>query len=231
MSTKKFLYACVCYALFVLICIHYVQVDISTEQYMSVWARMFYVSCMSILLYVGSYVLVKDSRCKVRRFWFYGTFLILFILYVFTIVQLTLLDPVLGRNTSLAMNFHNIREYIKETANFKPLYMIQLYWNGYQNEVITLEQFIMNMGGNVVIMMPMGFFLPILNKKYARFGKFVSIVFVMILMIEIAQAITMRGYFDVDDIFLNLVGACIMFIVLKLPFLQRFMKWLMGEKV
>ena len=95
MSTKKFLYACVCYALFALICIHYVQVDISTEQYMSVWARMFYVSCMSILLYVGSYVLVKDSRCKVRRFWFYGTFLILFILYVFTIVQLTLLDPVL----------------------------------------------------------------------------------------------------------------------------------------
>ena len=108
--------------------------------------------------------------------------------------------------------------------------MMKIYWYGLQNEYITLEQFIMNMAGNVVIMMPMGFFLPILNKKYAKFGKFLLIVLVMILCIECAQAISMRGYFDVDDIFLNLSGALFMFIVLKLPCLQRFMKWLMGEQ-
>ena len=230
MYTKKFIYACICYALFLLICVHYVQVDISTEQYMSVWARMFYISCMCILLYVGSYILVKDSRSKVRKLWFYMTFLIMFILYVITVLQLTLFDPVLGRSTDIAVNFMNIKEYILETANFEPLYMIRLYWNGYQNELITLEQFIMNMAGNTVIMMPMGFFLPILNKEYAKFGKFVVTVLVMILMIEVAQALSMRGYFDVDDILLNLAGACIMFIVLKLPILRDFIKWLKGEK-
>ena len=40
----------------------------------------------------------------------------------------------------------------------------------------------------------------------------------------------MRGYFDVDDIVLNLVGAVVMFIIWKLPSLRNFMKWLMGEK-
>ena len=229
MFTKKFLYAAICYALFVLICVNYVKVDISTEQYMSVWARLLYGMLMSVLLYSGSYILVKDSRSKVRKLWFYGTFFILFVIYVFMVIQLTLLDPEMGRSTKLVFNLHNVVEYFMETANFTPFRMMKIYWNGLQNEYITLEQFIMNMAGNAVIMMPMGFFLPILNKKYAKFGKFLLIVLVMILCIECAQAITMRGYFDVDDIFLNTLGALFVFIVLKLPCLQRFMKWLMGE--
>ena len=229
MFTKKFLYAGICYALFVLICINYVKVDISTEQYMSVWARLLYVILMSVLLYSGSYILVKDARNKVRKLWFYGTFLILFIIYVFTVLQLTLLDPEMGRNTTLLFNLRNVFEYLMETANITPFRMMEIYWNGLQNGYLTLEQYVMNMAGNVVIMMPMGFFLPILNKKYAKFGKFLLIVLVMILCIECTQAITMRGYFDVDDIFLNLSGALFMFVILKLPSLQRFMKWLMGE--
>lgn len=230
MFTKKFLYTGICYVLFILICVHYVKVDISTEQYMSVWARMFYVLMMSILLYLGSYVLVKDARTKVRKIWFYGTFLIIFVIYLFTVVQLTLLDPVMGRSTSMAFTVTNVFDYVVETANFTPLRMIQIYWNGLQNGYITFEQFIMNMFGNVVILMPMGFFLPILNKKYAKFFKFVGAVLCFILLIECAQAITMRGYFDVDDIFLNLAGALFMFIVWKLPILRNFMKWLMGEQ-
>ena len=230
MSTKKFIYASICYALFILIGVYYIKVDISTEQYMSVGARLLYVMLMSILLYGGSYVLVKDARNKARKIWFYCTFLVLFFIYIFTVIQLTLLDPVMGRSTDLSFNLQNVYDYYLETANLEPFRMIHIYWNGFQNGYFTLGQFVMNMAGNVVVMMPMGFFLPILNKKYEKFTRFVIVVLFMILCIECAQAISMRGYFDVDDIFLNLMGAIFMFMVLKLPFLQRFMKWLMGEQ-
>ena len=67
----------------------------------------------------------------------------------------------------------------------------------------------MNIFGNIVPFVPMGFLIPIISKKYinALITFFISLI--CIIGIEIFQFITMLGFFDIDDILLNAVGCII----------------------
>jgi glycopeptide antibiotics resistance protein len=65
---------------------------------------------------------------------------------------------------------------------------------------------VLNILGNIIMFLPLGFFLPLLWKKFSSpkaaviFGAFLS------LAIEITQSFSFRGA-DIDDILLNTIGA------------------------
>ena len=70
-----------------------------------------------------------------------------------------------------------------------------------------------NIMGNIVIFIPMGFFVAWLcNKKLL---KTLLCCIIMLLFIEIMQLIFMIGFFDIDDLILNLIGCVIGYLVKK----------------
>ncbi len=63
-----------------------------------------------------------------------------------------------------------------------------------------------NLMGNVVVFVPLGFLIPFTFPGFSKFYRTFLICEFTILFIEIIQFITMLGFFDVDDIFLNSLG-------------------------
>ncbi len=71
--------------------------------------------------------------------------------------------------------------------------------------------------GNLVGFAPLGFFLPALFPQQRRFAAFVVTVALALVCLELAQLMTMRGAFDIDDVILNTAGACLGFWILTRP--------------
>ena len=63
-----------------------------------------------------------------------------------------------------------------------------------------------NLLGNIIPFIPFGFLMPIAYKKFSSAIKVLSIGLASILLIEIFQFFTKLGFFDVDDIILNMIG-------------------------
>ncbi len=69
--------------------------------------------------------------------------------------------------------------------------------------------FLINIVGNIVVFIPIGFLLPLLFKKINSFKKF-SLVFVsVIIVLEISQILLHVGVADIDDLILNYIGGVI----------------------
>ncbi len=76
------------------------------------------------------------------------------------------------------------------------------------------QPFLINFVGNIVMFIPIGFLLPLLWKKFERAWRTVGIGFLLSLIIEILQLPQMRSS-DVDDLWLNTLGACIGYVLYK----------------
>lgn len=69
--------------------------------------------------------------------------------------------------------------------------------------------FLYNVIGNMVILIPFGYFYPIVSKKAKQWWFFALMALVLILSIEALQYVSMSGSLDVDDVLLNFFGAMI----------------------
>lgn len=69
--------------------------------------------------------------------------------------------------------------------------------------------------GNFIGFAPLGYFLPVLFVKQQKFRMFLLTVVSALACLELAQLMTMRGSFDIDDITLNTAGACLGFCIMK----------------
>ena len=70
---------------------------------------------------------------------------------------------------------------------------------------------IMNLAGNIVMFIPLGFFLPYISKRTHIFKHATIISLACILCAEIIQLFTLLGSFDIDDLILNMIGVSIGF--------------------
>ena len=76
-------------------------------------------------------------------------------------------------------------------------------------KVLGIENFIINIFGNVLAFMPFGFALPIISASNRKFINIVILSLELSLTIELIQIILKVGAFDVDDLFLNTMGGMI----------------------
>ena len=65
---------------------------------------------------------------------------------------------------------------------------------------------------NIILFVPLGFFLPLLYKKYGHIGSVALVSFLLSLSIEIVQMFG-RGATDINDLITNTVGACLGFFI------------------
>lgn len=68
---------------------------------------------------------------------------------------------------------------------------------------------------NVILFSPLGFFLPLLYKKYNRISNIALTGFLFSLSIEIVQMFG-RGATDINDLITNTLGACLGYLIYKL---------------
>lgn len=141
------------------------------------------------------FVFFKTKKLKMN--WYHEIALFLFVLFIIGLASQTIIPKF-----EFGMNGFGIVKSGKHTINLIPFKVVfetynEVFINGYIN------YFLINFLGNIIMFMPIGFFIPLLwnlsNKKVIVTGFYFS------LFIEICQLFLNRGT-DVDDLILNTIG-------------------------
>lgn len=178
------------------------------------------ISC--ILIYIAGFILVKKLKCskKVLKI----NLIIYFFIYTLTICSLTLFDELYGRQGLIIIDWDkNLLDlYLRHSFNIVPFNTIKLYIQGYINDIVSLKNFSVNIIGNLLAFMPYGLFLPLIFKKMDKYYKFLITMIIIVVLIELLQFITMSGSCDIDDLILNVMGASVVYFILKIKFVNNF---------
>ena len=66
-----------------------------------------------------------------------------------------------------------------------------------------------NLGGNIIMFLPLGFLLPELWQRFRQFLPCIGAVAGIMTCVELIQLFTLRGFCEVDDVILNVLGGAI----------------------
>ena len=97
---------------------------------------------------------------------------------------------------------------------------IKAVFDGSMNLNIPLE----NLLGNLFMFLPLGIYLPFFFSKTDSLKKFICSILPVFLVIEIAQFLTKRGAFDIDDLILNMAGAIAGYFIWRSKIVQNLLK-------
>lgn len=111
-----------------------------------------------------------------------------------------------------------IREYFYLYANAEPLKTLFRYirYAYIKKDTESIFLALANIGGNLILFLPMGFFLPFLFKCLRRWYRTLCVIAFMIFSSEMLQGIFRIGIPDIDDFFMNILGALMGFFIVKL---------------
>ncbi len=96
----------------------------------------------------------------------------------------------------------------REHVNLKPFEMFSIY-SKFDRQVV----------GNFVMLMPLGIFLPLINRTLRKFSGLLAVFFVCLMvsvLIELMQLATGFRSADVDDVILNVAGGCVGFLIYQM---------------
>lgn len=153
-------------------------------------------------------------------------FLLLFILYLFILADLTLIDDTFGRNIFNILDWDKeaLDSYLKEDTNIIPFFTVNLFIKGYFNDRLTLTATVVNIFGNFAALMPLPFFINLLFKKNNTPLKILLSVLTMAFGIELLQFVFLTGACDIDDVILNTGGAMLFYYICKKEGVSRLIK-------
>ncbi len=142
---------------------------------------------------------------------------LLLVVYIFLLAYFTLIDSTFGRNIFNIKNFNYnaFVNYINSSLNLIPFATIKLYIEGLKSGIISVGYFLINIFGNLLMLMPLSFFLPTVVKKINKFYKFILVIIAISLLIEILQIVFLTGSCDIDDVILNVSGAALAYPLFK----------------
>ena len=155
-----------------------------------------------------------NEKIKIKKFWT----ITLFCMYCISLISILFLK----NEYRLIDTTYNINPFSRkhfETVNIIPFKTIVDFFNNWNIKV-----FILNIGVNILLFMPMGIFIPSLFKKNIKnLRQFILIIIVISLIVEILQFITFRGSADIDDIILNVFGAVISYLLSNLKIFKKYL--------
>lgn len=145
----------------------------------------------------------------------YRAFVQMFIIYLIAAATLLFLKSSFRR----AFTDRNIwqtepftREHFEMYCNLKPFRSITMYLRASQSHIISIRPILANLLGNLIAGMPCALFLPVIfPKKQTKWRYFFPTMLLSVITIEAVQFLTMVGQADIDDVILNVAGACLIF--------------------
>lgn len=133
---------------------------------------------------------------------------IIAIIYILLMIYLLFLMRIGSIGEALELSFS---EHIEQYTNFIPFRSINRYGATMISGNGAVQIAVINLIGNIVVFIPMGFLLPTYFKNAKIFWKTVFIAILTIICVELIQFFSCTGTFDVDDIILNVIGVIIGF--------------------
>lgn len=99
-------------------------------------------------------------------------------------------------------------QMLLRNINTTPLYTIKNYLRVIVDRTNDSVYFhcLINLLGNILLFVPVGFLIPKLFKKLRNFFSFFFITLLSILAVELLQLFALLGCCDVDDVILNMTG-------------------------
>ena len=188
--------------------------DLKIAEYRIVYAV---ASCMFSFAASRSVLYKADEarRAKVMR----GNVIFMFLVYLFLLINLTLIDPEYRRGPADIFD-RSFSQYVSHALNIVPFRTIKLFYNGWRSGLVTDKDAYINLLGNIFAFAPFAFFLPLISKKKMNIIKFAFFMFFIISAVEVSQFLLRTGYCDVDDLILNMSGALFLYLMLHLRFVR-----------
>lgn len=213
------LYALCAVSLLVFLYIDFFTTDLSRAFKIAITASVF------ILAYLGSLVRARHSNRQKSLNIMYNTFFFLFTVYIVVVIDFTLIDGTFGRDISVLFtkDLKTRADYIKTGVNLVPFDTVKLFINGYKNGVLSFADITDNLFGNLFVLAPLSFFVPVFIKRINRFYKYFLLILACVLVIEILQVLFMTGAADIDDVILNISGALIIYGILRIKNVSKFL--------
>lgn len=99
-------------------------------------------------------------------------------------------------------------ENLAEGMNLHPFATVAMYWRLLKNSAdpYYIRHAFINLVGNVLMFVPLGYFLPHLFARLRSFWKTGLFSLCLIVTVETVQYFTLLGTCDVDDLILNMAG-------------------------
>ena len=120
---------------------------------------------------------------------------------------------VFRRNAGFIFTYAEKAEWLKAHIEWKPFGRVKYYCKHiYSSEFLNCFT---NLFGNLAVFVPFSLFLPKIFGKANTRGGFFAMMMGLLLFVEIGELVFMSGFFDVDDIMLNLGGAWIAYELLQ----------------
>lgn len=135
---------------------------------------------------------------KRKRIRFFSV--ILFVLYMLTLIYFLLLSDGFGRASGY-------REYHYNLVPFQEIKRFVMYWRAIDNPFLVL----INLLGNVFAFVPFGALIRWVINRKVKWYQVVGYTFLFSLCVELLQLVAKVGVFDVDDLILNTIGGLVGF--------------------
>ena len=175
-----------------------------------------------VLLGLPVYLIARYVRLRrnvpLRISWLREGLLLCFVLFCIGLASQTVLPELYTDQTGLhaVTVFSQGWDGRQWGMNFKPFFTISEYFTRGNAEL-----FLVNILGNVGIFAPLGFFPPLLWKRWRKWYKATLLGLGVSVIIECLQVFTFRSV-DVDDVILNTLGALLGYLCFALlRFLYR----------
>lgn len=120
------------------------------------------------------------------------------------------------RRTFADRNIWQVQPFTKKHfemyCNLIPFKTIRMYLHAYTSHTISRRLIVANILGNLAAFMPCAIFLPVLfPQKMTKLRYFIPAVAGIVIFAETVQFFTMVGQADIDDVILNVLGACLLY--------------------
>ena len=146
-----------------------------------------------------------ENKNKKLNFWMR----IVFVIYGIAMLYFLFFADAMGRMSSDTLVGYN-------TVLFKEIHRYLANWRQIGFSIAFL-----NIGGNIIGFLPLGFLLPFVNARNRFFLRTLLICFYVAMTVEVIQLVFHVGCFDVDDILLNTIGGALGYLIFILGSLIR----------
>lgn len=149
------------------------------------------------------------------------SWLIIFVFYDILLINILFLN---GSRHFRAISTMSITEYIGRNTNLTPFKTIGEYIRFLISGSINKSIIVENLLGNIILFAPMGILIPCIFQSLRKFKKFLFVMIIILVSVEIGQFITRSGRCDIDDVILNLIGAILFYGLWNLNLIQKILR-------
>ena len=202
----------------------YTIADLNPRIMMVPTSRLILLAVICLCSYSGTLLFSRNVEEQTKTKLIKRTFVFYFILYIFLLFNLVMLDDFFGRaSMGVIWNFdpRYLDSFLMTRVNLIPFRTVLEYLNSFS---IPFHTKIINLLGNTLAFAPFGFFAHVILNKKPSLLKFTLLMVSASLLIEVIQLIFLVGSCDIDDIILNVLGAVFSYLIFKTKICKKIIR-------